>query len=375
MTPRELRRLLLVIVAALLSVGSIAVYSATAITSHELGGSSMQFIGHHVLAIALGSTLSIACLMIPYQTLRRFAKPAILLSVMLLLLVFCFGSEIGGARRWFRVGRFSIQPSEFAQLALVLYLADFLARKRDTIRDFWHGFVPPMLVTGVMALMTLVQPDLGTAIVMGAVAILLLVVANARGRHVSGTVALGAIGLVFLVAGKAYRRRRILAFLHPWHDPQGVGFQIVQSFLAIAHGGVWGQGIGQSLQKMFYLPSAHTDFIFAVIGEELGLIGCTALLLLFALFIGCGIRMAQLTDDLFSKYLIIGCVGLISLEAIVNMAVVTGLLPTKGLPLPLISYGGTSMVTNLLACAWIWYGSRHASRSVENAEFGMRSAE
>jgi cell division protein FtsW len=361
MTPRELRRVLLLIIATLLGVGCIAVYSSTAITAHELTGSSVRFVTHHLIAILLGLALSLACLRIPYATMRGSAKLGLGVCLLLLVLVGAFGSEIGGARRWFRVGRLSVQPSEFAQLALVIYLADFLARKRDAIRDFRDGFLPPMLVAGMTAGLVLIQPDLGTAIVMGSVSLLLLVVANARGRHVGGTMLLGAAALIVLIGSAEYRMRRMFAFVDPWKDPQGIGFQIIQSFVAMGHGGWFGAGLGASLQKLFYLPSAHTDFIFAVIGEELGLFGVSAVMALFALLIGCGLRLAQLTQDLFSKYLIVGCVGMLGLEAVVNMAVVTGLLPTKGLPLPLISYGGTSMVTNLLACALILYGSRHGA--------------
>ena len=215
-----------------------------------------------------------------------------------------------------------------------------------------------MLVTGLMAGLTLLQPDLGTAIVMGAVAVLLLIAAKARWRHISLVCVVGALALAVLVAGEAYRRRRMLAFLNPWQDPQGVGFQIVQSYIAIASGGIVGHGIGSSMQKLFFLPGAHTDFIFAILGEELGLLGATAILGLFGLFVLCGVRMAVFVEDRFSKYLICGCVGLIGLEALINMAVVTGLMPTKGLPLPLVSYGGTAMVSNCLACALIFQASR-----------------
>ena len=363
MTIRQLRRFLLLIIATLLGLGCIAVYSSTAIIAHETTGSSLRFVIHHVLAIVFGLGLSLACLKIPPTALRHSAKWLVLASLILLALVFVFGSEIGGARRWFRIGHLSLQPSEFAQLALVIYLADFLARKRAMVQDFREGFLPPMLVTGLLSSMVLIQPDLGTTVVMVSVAMLLLVVANAKGKHVTGSMLIGALGLVILIAGKEYRRRRILAFLDPWKDPQGVGFQILQSYVAMSDGGLVGRGIGASLQKFFFLPGAHTDFIFAVIGEELGLLGTTALLVLFGLLISCGIRIAQVTDDLFSKYLIFGCVGLIGLEAIVHMAVVTGMLPTKGLPLPLVSYGGTSMVGNLIACALICQGSRSSSQS------------
>jgi cell division protein FtsW len=296
--------------------------------------------------------------MAPYGRLRALAKPLVALSVVVLAMVLIFGAEVGGARRWFRIGPFGIQLSEFAQLALVIYLADFLARKRDAVQQFQEGFLPPMMVTGLLAGLTLLQPDLGAATVMGVVALLLLIAAKARWRHISLVCVVGLVALAVLVAGEAYRRRRMLAFLDPWQDPQGAGFQIVQSYIALASGGLVGQGIGSSMQKLFFLPGAHTDFIFAIIGEELGLLGTTAILGLFGLFVLCGLRMAVSVEDRFSKYLICGCVGLIAIEALINTAVVTGLMPTKGLPLPLVSYGGTAMVSNCLACALILQASR-----------------
>ena len=367
MNDQALRRMLLVITVTLLGFGCIAVYSATAIQGVVTYGQSVAFVGHHLVAIALGLLLGLGCLAVPQEWLRRSAKTCILLSVVLLVGVRLFGQEINGAHRWFRIGHLSIQPSEFAQLALVLYLADFLARKRGAVREFREGFLPPMLITGLMAGLVLLQPDLGTAIVMAAVAMLLLVVAKAQWKHLGLSGVLGVVALIVLIGGEAYRRRRILAFLNPWQDPQGVGFQILQSYAALASGGLAGQGIGASIQKLFYLPGAHTDFIFAIIGEELGFIGTTAILALFGLFVGCGIRLAQTTEDPFSKYVICGCVGLIGCEAIVNMAVVTGLLPTKGLPLPLVSYGGTAMISNLLACALMLRASRAGSTALLGA--------
>ena len=358
MTERHVRRFLLLILATLLGLGCLAVYSTTAVQAAQLYGHSGRFLGHHLASIAMGLVLGLGCLAIPYPALRRGAKITVLVSVVCLGLVALCGPEIGGAHRWFRIGRLSIQPSEFAQLALVLYLADFLARKRDQVHEFRDGFLPPVIITGLMAGLTLLQPDLGTAIVMGCVVLVMLMVAKAEWKHMAMLLAIGAVALVILVAGAEYRRRRLFAFMHPWDDPLGAGFQILQSYIALGSGGVFGQGIGASIQKLFYLPGAHTDFIFAIIGEELGLIGTTAILGLFALFILCGVRMALMTDDRFSKYLICGYVALIGLEAVVNMAVVTGLLPTKGLPLPFISYGGTSMVGNLLAFALIMRASR-----------------
>ena len=358
MTDHRLRRFLAVIIATLLSLGCVAVYSATAIPGAAYYGQSLRFVAHHLLAIGLGLGVGFGCLAIPPERLRQSAKLLVALSVILLVVVGVCGAEIGGARRWFRLGRLSLQPSEFAQLALVVYLADFLARKRAVIQQVREGVLPPVLVTGGLAGLVLLQPDLGTAIVMASVLLLLLVVAKARWQHLQIVLVIGLIALVVLVAGVDYRRRRILAFLHPEQDPLGAGFQILQSYMALADGGIIGQGIGASMQKLFYLPGAHTDFIFAIMGEELGLIGTTAIIGLFGLLVACGLRMAHGMEDLFQKYLICGCVGLIGSEALVNMAVVTGLLPTKGLPLPLVSYGGTSMVGNLVACALIFHASR-----------------
>lgn len=370
MTDRARRRLLLFIMLALISFGCVMVYSTTAIMAYEAYGQPLRFITSHVLAVGVGGVLALGCLALPFSSLRRSVKLMVGISLVLLVLVDLFGFQVGGARRWFRLAGVGLQPSEFAKPILVLYLADFLARKRDVVHRFRDGFLPPMLVTGLMALLVLVQPDLGNALVLGAVMLVLLVIAKARWKHVGLTAGLGAVALAVLIMSEGYRRRRMLAFLDPWEDPHGAGFQILQSYLALANGGLFGQGLGASMQKLFYLPGAHTDFIFAIIAEELGLVGTTVLLGLFALFVACGMRMAYAIHDPFCKYVLCGCVVLIGIEAVIHVAVVTGLLPTKGLPLPLVSYGGTSMVSNLVACALIFQASRSA-----NAEWGVRNAE
>jgi cell division protein FtsW len=228
--------------------------------------------------------------------------------------------------------------------------------------------MPPLIATGMTAGLVLVQPDLGTTIVMGSVSMMLLYAAKAKWQHLAAVAGLALVVLIALIAGEEYRRRRILAYLNPWADPRGSGYQIIQSYVAMAAGGLTGLGVGSSLQKLFFLPSAHTDFIFAVIGEELGLLGTTAVILLLGLFLTCAFRIAIAAQDLFSKYLVCGLAGMIGMEAMVNIAVVTGVLPTKGLPLPLISYGGSSMVMNLLACALIFRASKHGERfSLESA--------
>ena len=367
MTPKQLRQLLLVIICTLLGLGMVAVYSASAIVSEVNFGGSLQFLLHHVVSILCGMLLGLGCLLLPYPVLRRSARWALVISVCLLVLVWLFGQEAGGAKRWLRIGRWGFQPSECAQLSLIVYLADLLARRAPHVQDFWRGCLPPLMATGITASLVLIQPDLGTTIVMGAVALLLLAIAKARWQHLAVIMVLAGVALVFLIAGHEYRRRRILAFLDPWADPRGSGYQILQSYFAMSSGGILGLGVGSSIQKLFFLPSAHTDFIFAIIGEELGLVGTTAVLLLLALFLICGFRIAIAAQDLFSKYLVCGLVGMIGLEAMVNIAVVIGMLPTKGLPLPFISYGGSSMVMNLLACALIFRVSRHGERYIINS--------
>lgn len=368
MTPQRLRQLMVAVLAALLGIGVVAVYSSSAMIAEATFGDSLRFMKHHLAAIVVGLAAALGCLAVPYPAWRRAAPWLFAIGVVALILVALIGPEIGGAKRWFRIGRMSFQPSEFVQLALIIYLADALARRSDRIHDFWRGIMPPLAATGLMAGLVLLQPDLGTATAMGAVALLLLAVARAKWQHLAGVVLVAVVLLGVLILGAEYRRQRFLAFLDPWQDPQGIGYQILQSYFALASGGLLGHGVGSSVQKLFYLPSAHTDFIFAIIGEELGLAGTTAVIVLLGAFLVCGMRIAMTAQDLFSKYLVCGLVGMIGLEGIINIAVVTGMMPTKGLPLPLISYGGTSMIINLVACALIVQASRHADTWARTAE-------
>ena len=355
---------MLMIVCALLGIGIVAVYSASAMTSEATYGGTGHFLTMHLTAIAIGAAAAMGVLCLPYATIRRMAPWVFVLSLVLVALVDLFGQEAGGARRWFRVGRLSMQPSTLVQLGVVLYLSDFLARHAADIHHFRRGVLPALIATGAAAGLVLIQPDLGTTVAIGAVAWLLLIIAKARWPHVAGVAAVAGVAVAVLIAGASYRRRRLLAFLNPWEDPLGAGYQIIQSYLALAGGGVFGEGIGGSLQKLFFLPNAHTDFIFAIIGEELGLLGTSAVMALCALWVVCGFRIAMAATEPFGKYLVCGLVGMVALEVMVNIAVVTGLLPTKGLPLPLISYGGSSMVINLIACALILRVSRSSERMI-----------
>ena len=285
--------------------------------------------------------------------IRRRVKPFLGIALLGLIgvLVPGVGHRVSGASRWFRVGGMGIQPSGFAQLAVILYMADLLSRKRGQLEDFIRGVLPSLVVLGITVLLILAEPDMGTAVSLSAVAILLLFIAWVRGRLLLPLL-LSAVPLcIGLILTKPYRVRRILAYLNPWADPEGAGFQLIQSLVALGSGGLFGLGLGESRQKLFYLPAAHTDFIFSVIGEELGFLGATVVVVLLALLVWYGIRIALQAPDSFGVFASLGIVFLMALEALVHIGVTTGAIPTKGLPLPFISYGGTALIVNLVSGA------------------------
>jgi cell division protein FtsW len=259
------------------------------------------------------------------------------------------GTVAGGARRWIRVAGFSFQPGELAKVAMVLYLARSLARKKEKVRSFTIGFLPHTIVAGALVLLVLLQPDFGTAVTIALLLFTLLFAAGARISWLVGSLIVAAPVAVHLVASSPYRMKRILAFLDPWAHRQDIGYQVTESLMSVGSGGLFGLGLGAGKQKLFYLPEAHTDFIVAVIGEELGLMGIGLVLVLFALLVWRGVRAAFNAPDPFGAYLALGITSQVGLQAIVNMAVAFGLLPTKGLTLPFISYGGTSLVLTLAA--------------------------
>jgi cell division protein FtsW len=238
----------------------------------------------------------------------------------------------------------SFQPSEFAKFVLTVYMSYFIAKKGARIREFMNGLVPAYVVTGIFLLLLIRQPDFGAAMTIAGVVCILLFAGRANLLHLAGTAAAALPFVYFAVVYKAYRLRRVVAFLDPWADPYGSGHQIIQSFLAFGSGGVFGRGLGEGRQKLLFLPERHSDFIYAVIGEELGLIGALGVLALFLLILWRGMRIALASDDLFSRLLALGITLLVCLQGMINMAVVTGLLPTKGIALPLVSYGGSSLV-------------------------------
>ncbi len=344
-------RLLLWAVLGLMVIGLTMVYSASAVKAAQSLGDPFYFLRRQLAAAALGVGGMLLAMRLGYKRLEPLAYPILLLSLITLILVLVpgIGSVAGGARRWIRFPLISFQPAELAKLALVLYLGRSLARKREKVRDFSIGFVPHLLVAGALMLLVLGQPDFGTAVTL---AILLFVMLFSAGAKVSWLVGSALLALPVawqLVAGTEYRMKRVLAFLDPWKYRQDIGYQVTESLMSVGSGGLWGLGLGAGKQKLYYLPEAHTDFIIAVIGEELGLVGIGLVLALFGVLIWRGMRAAFNAPDAFGAYVALGITSLLGLQAIGNMLVAMGMLPTKGLALPFLSYGGSSLVLSLCA--------------------------
>jgi len=330
--------------------GLVAIYSASSFLAEHKYGDSYFYLKRQGIFCLLGLCFLIMAKNIPTGFYTRLVYPFLLLSLALLvsLLIPGVGMKIGGASRWLRVGGLSFQPSELAKLSLALYVAYSMAKKTTDMALFTKGFVPHLLVAGLFMGLIILQPDLGTCIIIACWLIVLLFVGGVRIVHLAGLVLLCTPVVFWLIWKADYRLKRWWAFLNPWEDPQGLGFQIIHSFLAFGSGGLFGVGLGNSKQKLFYLPEPHTDFILSIVAEELGLAGLAGIVILFSILIIRGIRVSLDAPDLYSTYLALGITSFIALQVLVNMGVVLGLLPTKGLTLPLISYGGSSLVITLM---------------------------
>lgn len=334
----------------LICVGIVMIYSTSAIYALETLGDSAYYLKRHLAYVFIGIICCFLMMSVDYLKFRKMAKPLLLFSVFLLVLLLTPGisKEIGGARRWFRFGLFSFQPSELAKFAMIVYVADFLARKKSDLSSFRYGFLPPLMVMCLVCLLILIQPDLGTVLAIISICFILFFVGGIKPTHMLSFILSSLPMIYILIFSVPYRRKRILAFLNPWSDPRGSGFQIIQSLVALGSGGVSGLGLGQGRQKLLYLPAAYTDFIFSIIGEELGFIGAAVILGVFAFFLIQAVKISLKANDSFGQLLSFGLISCLTIEAIVNLGVVTSLLPTKGLPFPFISYGGTSLVFNMI---------------------------
>jgi cell division protein FtsW len=339
------------VVLTLIAIGIVMIYSATAIYAWQNFEDGAFFLKRHLLFLCLGFIFCALSMSIDYRVLAKHAKTFVLCSLLLLVLLHVPGisREIAGAKRWFRIFGFSFQPSEFANLAVILYVASFLSQKgTKRIENFTAGFLPVILVLGAIGLLTLIQPDMGTVIVLSTVVCIMLFNAGVKLRYLLYIGLAVMPALYFLIFSVGYRRQRIVAFLNPWADPLGSGFQLIQSQVALGSGGLFGRGLGKGLQKLFYLPAGHTDFIFSLIGEELGFFVTLSIVFLFVIFFALGCKIIKCAQDDLGAFLGMGIVSLIALDAIINIGVSIGIFPTKGLPLPFISYGGSALIFDMI---------------------------
>jgi len=343
-------RLLFVVTLVLVFVGLVMVFSASAVMAKERYHSGYFFLLRQLGWAVAGFIAMLAGMRIDY---RRLKHPAVVFSLLglttLMLISVFFLDRAHHTHRWIHFAGFSFQPSELAKPVLILFLAFFLENRTKSIDDWRNTLLPAILPTLIFVALIVFQPDLGTAIACAAVTVCILFVAGLEVKYLAYAFAGSLLPLYFLIFHVAYRRDRILAFLDPYSDPQGRGFHIIQSLIAVSTGGLTGVGLMEGKEKLFYLPEPHTDFIFSVLGEELGLLGCVTVVLLFAVFLWRGMRTALRTQDMFGRFLAVGITSMVVVQALINISVVLGLMPTKGIPLPLISYGGSSLFITL-AC-------------------------
>jgi cell division protein FtsW len=346
-------RWLFTVTMLLVFVGLVMVFSASAVMARERFGSEYAFLSKQLIWAVAGLAAMVVTMRIDY---RRYKHPALVFSLMgfttLLLISVFFLDRSHNTHRWIHAGGFSFQPSELAKPILILFLAYFLESRAKSIDDVRNTLLPAAAPVVVCLGLIVLQPDLGTAIACAGIAACILYVAGMRMRYFGYSFAASLVPLYFLIFHVSFRRARIFAFLNPYADSQKTGFHIIQSLIAVGTGGVTGTGLMEGKQKLFYLPEPHTDFIFAVTAEELGLVGALFVVALFAIFLWRGMRASWRTEDLFGRYLAVGITSMVVLQAFINISVVLGLMPTKGIPLPLVSYGGSSLFVTL-ACVGV----------------------
>jgi cell division protein FtsW len=361
--------------AMLLLVGTLMVLNTTYFLGRAKTGDGFHFFKAQMMHIAAGLALGALLSQFSLAGLRRLVAPIAVLSSALLVAVWIPGLGLmrGGARRWVRFGPVLAEPSELLKLGLVFFLADFLSRREAQMRELKASVLPAILIVLPLVVMLLKQPDFGSAVIVVMLAFAMLWAAGARLKHLVETGGVMLSGLAVQAIAKPYRMKRFAAFLDPWRAARGAGFQLIQSFIALGEGGKWGQGLGAGRQKMFYLPQAHTDFVFAVVTDDFGLVGGLAILTLFAVLLLRGMRMAHAEPDPFASLLGVGVSSLFGLQVLINIAVVLGLVPTKGLPLPFLSYGGSSIVMALAQLGVLLALSRRpAVSAIPKKEYSVR---
>lgn len=369
--------LLLFLTFALAGFGLLMVYSsssAIALSDEIYGGDSFYFAKRQAIAMILGLFAMIFVMNVHYKLLRKWTPVIFLITLVLLALVPFIGSGPLGVRSWFRLGPFNLQPTEFAKLSIVLYLASLITKKGDKFQDFKKGLLPALIIIGLVGFMIMQQPDMGSCaiLVLGAMTVVIAGGANLKHLGIISGIGVGIAGLVLGIMALAghgfdsYRFNRFRVFMDPWSDPLDTGFQIIQSLYAFGHGGFTGAGFGQSIQKLHYLPEAHNDFIFAIIGEELGFLGTSLFLLVYVLFIWRGIIISLRCPDTFGMLVGIGIMSTIGIQALVNIGGVTNSIPMTGITLPFISYGGSSILATLIGMGIVLGISRYTNNQTAN---------
>ncbi|MCY9668037.1 putative lipid II flippase FtsW [Paenibacillus alginolyticus] len=351
--------LLLFLTFVLVCFGLAMVFSASSMTSafyEKFNNDPWFFTKKQLMAVGIGTVGMLFCMNLHYSKLKKLVLPAFFVIVVLLVLVI-FTSKANGAASWFNVGKFGIQPTEFAKLIVILYLASLISNKEEKFRNFKKGLLPALLIVGFVCFLIMLQPDFGSCMILLICAAIVIMVGGSNLKHIffigTGSVAIAAIGVaLYLLKGNTnnnYRINRLTSFLDPFSDPQGNGLQVVQSLYAFGHGGLTGAGFGQGIQKLHYLPEAHTDFIFAIIGEELGFIGSALFILIFLIFLWRGILVAVRSPDMFGMLTGVGIMVMFALQAFINIGGVTNTIPLTGVTLPFISAGGSSMMVSLIS--------------------------
>src|SRR5215208_2873 len=349
----------------LVALSVVMVYSASAPMALDRFGWATRFLTTQAMWAVLGIAMLTLVMRIDY---RHYREPVFIWTglgfVAFALVCVYFRAPVNGARRWFGVGGIGVQPSELAKLVAIFFIAAILERRGRRIDDVMYALLPiAIVVLGLVALI-LPEPDFGTSMSLLVIAAVMVFAAGLNYRYIVGAVLVFLPVLYIVVMGSAYRRRRTLAFLNPWEDPLGDGFQIIQSLIAIGTGGVWGKGLMNGVQKLFYLPEPHTDFIYSVISEELGLIGATAVVACFCVITWRGLRVALRAPDSFGAFLALGLTTMVAVQALVNISVVLGMMPTKGIPLPFVSSGGSSLLINLIGMGILLNVSQHGSSEI-----------
>lgn len=353
-----------VIILILVGIGVVMIYSASAILASEKFNSPYVFLKKQLCWFLMGLCAMLFFMYLDYRVFEKVIHPFFFFTLFLLVLVLFprFGRLVGGARRWIKIGPVPFQPSELVKLSLVIYLASSLSRKNRKVERFSHGFLPYLILTGIIFILVMKQPDFGTATLLATISMSMLFLSGARIMHLAATIVCSVPIFYLFIYKVKYRRERMLSFLNPWDDPLGKGFHTIQSLIALGSGGALGLGLGAGHQKLFYLPAPHTDFIFSVIGEEFGFIGTSIIILLFFVFLWEGYRISISARDQFGRLLAGGITFLIVFQSFINIGVASGMLPVKGVPLPFISFGGSSLIFTMAGVGILLSVWRHRGK-------------